>query len=353
MALRRASVRFVLPVVLLLLAVLGLRWWTVGRFFESTDDAYVRADSSVLTPRVGGEVVAVHVGDNQTVHKGDLLVEIDSRDYAARVANAKAAVEAADAAIASNAAQLKWHSQMIAQAQASLDAAQADEERLEKEWHRADQLVAEGVSTAQRRDNALAEVKAGKANVDKAEAALAAAQQQSVVQDTDGRRLRDQLEAQQAALKLAQLDLDSTRIVAPIDGTVGDLAARLGERIAPGERLMTLVPLSAVYVEANFKETQLTHMAAGQPVDVSVDAFPGKTIKGRVDSLAPASGAEFSLLPPQNATGNFTKIVQRVPVKIALQLDDQLRGRLRPGMSVVARVDTHTTIAAGLEQASR
>lgn len=353
MALRRASVRIVLPLVLLLLVAVGTRWWMVGRFIESTDDAYVRADSSVLTPRVGGEIVAVHVTDNQAVHKGDLLVEVDSRDYAARVANARAAVEAASAAIASNSAQLKWHTQMIAQAQATLDAARADEERLEKEWHRADQLVAEGVATAQRRDNALAEVKAGKANVDKAEAALAAAQQQSVVQDTDGRRLQDQLEAQQAALKLAQLDLDSTRIVAPIDGTVGDLAARLGERVAPGERLMTLVPLNAVYVEANFKETQLTRMAAGQTVEVKVDAFPGQTLTGRVDSLAPASGAEFSLLPPQNATGNFTKIVQRVPVKIALQLQDPLRGRLRPGMSVVAKVDTRTAGASGIQQAAR
>jgi membrane fusion protein (multidrug efflux system) len=342
MAARRFSLRFVLPAVLLLLAALGLRWWTVGRFIESTDDAYVRADSSVLTPRVGGEIVALHVGDNQPVHKGDLLIEIDARDYAAHLANARAAVAAANAALASNAAQLKWHQQMIAQAQATLDAAHADEERLDKEWHRADQLVAEGVATAQRRDNALAEVKAGKANVDKAEAALAAAQQQSVVQDTDGRRLQDQLDAQQAALKLAQLDLDSTRIVAPIDGTVGDLAARLGERVAPGERLLTLVPLSAVYVEANFKETQLTHMAAGQSVEVKIDAFPGEALQGHVDSLAPASGAEFSLLPPQNATGNFTKIVQRVPVKIALQLDDHLRGRLRPGMSVVAHVDTRS-----------
>jgi membrane fusion protein (multidrug efflux system) len=353
MALRRASLRIVLPLVLLLVAALGLRWWMANRYIESTDDAYVRADSSVLTPRVGGEVIAVHVTDNQTVHKGDLLVEIDPRDYAAHVANAKAAVEAASVAITSNNAQLKWHSQMIAQAQATLDAAQADEERLEKEWHRADQLVGEGVSTAQRRDNALAEVKSGKANVAKAEAALAAAQQQSVVQNTDGGRLQDQLDAQQAALKLAELDLESTKIVAPIDGAVGDLAARLGERIAPGERLLTLVPLSAVYVEANFKETQLTHMAAGQSVELKIDAFPGQTLKGRVDSLAPASGAEFSLLPPQNATGNFTKIVQRVPVKIALQLDDALRGRLRPGMSVVARVDTRTTANGGIEQASR
>ena len=353
MALRRASLRFALPVLGLLVAALGLRWWAVNRYIESTDDAYVRANSSVITPRVGGEVTAVHVTDNQPVHKGDLLVEIDSRDYAARVANARAAVAAANAAIAANEAQLKWHGQMIAQAEATLDAAQADEERLEKEWRRADQLVAEGVATAQRRDNALAEVKAGKANVDKAQAALAAAQQQSVVQDTDGRRLRDQVDAQQAALKLAQLDLDSTRIVAPIDGNVGDLAARLGERVAPGERLLTLVPLSAVYVEANFKETQLTRMAPGQAVEVRVDAYPGEKLLGHVDSLAPASGAEFSLLPPQNATGNFTKIVQRVPVKIALQVDDRLRGRLRPGMSVVARVDTRTTTSAPIEQAAR
>jgi membrane fusion protein (multidrug efflux system) len=134
--------------------------------------------------------------------------------------------------------------------------------------------------------------------------------------------------------------MDTTTLRAPIDGSVGDLAARVGERVNPGQRLLSLVPLQAVYVEANYKETQLTRMSVGQPVSLRVDAFPGERLRGHVDSLAPASGAEFSLLPPQNATGNFTKIVQRVPVKIALEADEPLRGRLRPGMSVVATVDT-------------
>ena len=159
----------------------------------------------------------------------------------------------------------------------------------------------------------------------------------------DGQRFQSQQAAKQAMVPLSQLDLDSTTLRAPIDGSVGDLAARVGERVAPGQRLLSLVPLQAVYVEANFKETQLTHMVVGQPVSLKVDAFPGQALHGKVDSLAPASGAEFSLLPPQNATGNFTKIVQRVPVKIVLDADDPLRGRLRPGMSVVATVDTRVT----------
>jgi membrane fusion protein (multidrug efflux system) len=343
MAARKASFRIFLLVVVAALAAFGLHWWTVGRFIESTDDAYVRADSSVITPRVGGEVLSVHVSDNQAVHSGDVLVEIDPRDYAAHLANARAAVDAAQAALASNAAQLKLQQQMIVQAQATVVAAEADQERFDKEWQRADQLVKEGVATTQRRDAAMAENKAAHANVDKANAALAAANQQTVAYEADGRRLQGQIDAQLAAVKLAQIDLDGTTIRAPIDGTVGDLAARVGERIAPGQRLLTLVPLSAVYVEANFKETQLTHITPGQLVQVKVDAFPGQTLSGRIDSLSPASGAEFSLLPPQNATGNFTKIVQRVPVKIALQLDETMRGRLRPGMSVEARVDTRTT----------
>jgi membrane fusion protein (multidrug efflux system) len=151
---------------------------------------------------------------------------------------------------------------------------------------------------------------------------------------------------------LAQIDLDATTLRAPIDGTVGDLTAHVGERVAPGTRLLSLVPLQSVYVEANFKETQLTHMAVGQTARVKVDAFPGRSVSGHIDSFSPASGAEWSLLPPQNATGNFTKVVQRVPVRIALDIDPELRGRLRPGMSVVITVDTRSAASAVQPQVS-
>lgn len=338
--------RLILLAAAAALIVFGYRWWTHGRYVESTDDAYVRADSTVITPRVGGEIVEVGVHDNQDVHKGDVLAKIDDRDYAARVASARAAVAAAQAALQANGEQIKLQQATVAQARATLAAANADQVRLDKDYKRAQQLVGEGVATQQRLDTATAAQLSGRAQIKRAEAALEAAQQQVSAVTSDSERYQAQIESQQAALALAELDLEATTLRAPIDGSVGDLAARLGERVAPGQRLMTLVPLAAVYVEANYKETQLHRMQIGQPVDVKVDAMPGVVIHGRVDSLSPASGAEFSLLPPQNATGNFTKIVQRVPVRIALQLDDATRGRLRPGMSVVADVDTQAAAAA-------
>jgi membrane fusion protein, multidrug efflux system len=327
-------------------AAFGAYWFSTGRYLQSTDDAYVRADISVMTPRVGGEVLAVHVTDNQTVRKGDVLVEIDPRDYAAKLANAQAAVASAQAAIAANQQQLKLQQASIAEAQANLASAQADQTRAQKDWERAQQLVSDGVATAQRLDTARANFRSGTAGVARSEAALKAATQQVGALNADGDRLRAQLASQQAMVQLAQLDYDATTLRAPIDGMVGDLAARVGERISPGDRLLSLVPLQAVYVEANFKETQLAHMEAGQPVSLRIDAFPGRSLQGHIDSLSPASGAEFSLLPPQNATGNFTKIVQRVPVKIALDSNEPLLGRLRAGMSVVATVDTRRADAA-------
>ena len=337
-------------VVLVALIAFAIHWWTTGRFLQSTDDAYVRADSSVITPRVGGEVMAVHVVDNQVVHRGDVLVEIDPRDYTARVANAQAAVASAQAALQSNAAQLRLQQATIAEARANLAAAQADQVRLQKDWDRAQQLVRDGVATTQRLDTARASFKSGDAAVARNQASLQAAEQQVSALNADTERLQAQIQAQQASAQLTQLDLDATTVRAPIDGNVGDLAARVGERIAPGARLLTLVPLQAVYVEANYKETQLTRMSIGQPVALRVDAFPGARLRGHVDSVSPASGAEFALLPAQNATGNFTKIVQRVPVKIVLEDDEPLRGRLRPGMSVVATVDTRGTAGAPVAQ---
>jgi len=348
MANPKAFFRIAAPVAAAVAAVaFGVYWYNTGRFLQSTDDAYVRADMSAITPRVGGEILAVHVVDNQLVSKGDVLVEIDTRDYAARVANAQAAVASAQASILNNQEQLKLQQANIAEARANLASSQADQVRLQKDWARAQQLVSDGVATSQRLDSAQADFKSGQANVARYEAALQAANQQVGALQAQGEGLKAQQQAQAAMLQLAQIDLDTTTLRAPIDGSVGDLAARVGERVSSGQRLLSLVPLQAVYVEANYKETQLTHMNIGQPVTIKVDAFPGARLRGHVDSLAPASGAEFALLPAQNATGNFTKIVQRVPVKIALEADEPLRGRLRPGMSVVATVDTqHQTASA-------
>jgi membrane fusion protein (multidrug efflux system) len=347
MANRKSVLRIAVPAAAAVAALaFGIYWYQTGRFLQSTDDAYVRADMSSITPRVGGEILAVHVVDNQAVHKGDLLVEIDPRDYAAHLANAQAAVASAQASILANQDQLALQQSNIAQARATLEASQADQVRLQKDWARAQQLVHEGVATSQRLDSAQAAFKSGEANVARSQAALQAAQQQVGALQAEGARLQAQLQAQTAMQQLAQIDLDTTTLRAPIDGSVGDLAARVGERVGSGERLLSLVPLQAVYVEANYKETQLTRMSIGQPVTLKVDAFPGERLRGHVDSVSPASGAEFALLPAQNATGNFTKIVQRVPVKIVLEADEPLRGRLRPGMSVVATVDTHPSAQA-------
>lgn len=334
-----------LALIALLAIAGGLRWYLHGRFIETTDNAYVRAEIISITPRIGGEILSKNVRNNQAVKKGDILLVIDRSDYEAKLANARAQVAVRQAALASNRQQKAMQAAMIEEARATRTAAQADESRLKKDWERADKLVSEGVATHQRLDTATAAYKSAAASVARTEAGVNAASEQSSTLDADRGRLEAELQAAQAMLKLAEMDLAATEIRAPVDGVIGDLSARVGERVAAGTRLLSVVPLSEVFVEANFKETQLTHMNVGQEVEVEVDAFPGETLKARIDSLSPASGAEFALLPADNATGNFNKIVQRVPVKIVFENTGELAGRLRPGMSVEATVDTRTTPA--------
>ena len=344
MAEKAKSIRLIV-LVLLALAVTGggLRWWTHGRFIESTDNAYVRADITAITPRVAGEIMSVQVKNNQAVKKGELLLQIDPRDYEARLANARAAVAVRVAALASNVQQKATQHAMIEEARATLEAAKADESRAQKDFQRSDTLVKQGVATNQRLDTATAAYKSAQASVMRTAAGVRAASQQSATLDADRGRLQAELEAAQASQKIAELDLAATELRAPVDGVIGDLSARVGERVNAGIRLLSIVPLDSVFVEANFKETQLTKMVAGQEVSIEADTFPGKILKGHINSLAPASGAEFALLPPQNASGNFNKIVQRVPVKVTLDDLGELRGLLRPGMSVTAAVDTRTS----------
>lgn len=339
---RKTFLRIAIPVALLVgIGSYGVYWFQTGRYIQSTDNAYVRADISALTPRITGEVIAVHVKDNQAVQFNDLLIEIDPSDYAARVESAHAAVAQAEAALANNGQQRSLQESAIAEAQASLNAARASEQQARREWDRAQALVRDGVATNQRLDNAEATYKNAGAAVARATAGVQAAQRQmEALKDSDRARLEAQLNAAKAQARLAELDLAATQIRAPIAGSIGDLSARLGERVQIGQRLLSIVPLDKVYVEANFKETQLTRMSVGQAAEVSVDAFPGRHIKGHIDSLSPASGAEFALLPAQNATGNFTKIVQRVPVRIAIDPSEALAGLLRPGMSVEATINT-------------
>lgn len=344
MAAQINKLRFLIAGIVLLALCAGVyRWWSHDRYFESTDNAYVRADITVITPRVTGEVIALAVHNNQPVKAGELLLKIDPRDYQAHLANAQASVAAAVAALAGNEQQKATQAAMIEEARATCRSAQADDARAQKDWQRADTLVRQGVATHQRLDVATAAYRAAQAQLARAQAGIKVATQQAATLVANGEQLQAQLDATRASEKLAELDLASTELHAPVDGTVGDFSARIGERVNAGIRLLSIVPLQSVYVEANFKETQMTHMHAGQHVELTVDAYPDHVLEGHVDSLAPASGSEFALLPPDNATGNFNKIVQRMPVRIAVDDYTGLRGRLRPGMSVEADVDTRSS----------
>ncbi|MBN3787764.1 HlyD family secretion protein [Burkholderia sp. Ac-20353] len=331
----------------------GAHWWRVARFIESTDDAYVRADIVTVSPRVSGYVTDVAVGDNQAVRRGDVLVTLDDRDYRARagaaqaaVLEAQAALQEAQAASQTLDAQLTQQASTIAQAQADVDAARAEAVRRDADANRYRALLADQAASGQRWEAAHADALKARATLAHALAAAQAQREQSDVL----RRHRAQnsaaidaaharVDAAQAKLQLAALDVEHTRIVATRDGTVGQRSVRAGQYVEAGAPLLAVVPMHEAYVIANFKETQLASMRAGEPVELDVDTFSGHALRGRVSGIAPGSGAEFALLPPDNATGNFTKIVQRVPVKIVL---DALPRDvvLRPGMSVIARVDT-------------
>jgi membrane fusion protein (multidrug efflux system) len=336
-----------------LLAAWAAHWWRDARFVESTDDAYVRADVVTASPRVSGHVASVAVDDDQPVRRGDVLATLDDRDYRARADAADAAVAGAQAALRESEAgtrtleaQLTQQASAIAQAQSDVDAARAESARRDADAQRYRALLDERATSDQRWETAHAEALKARAQLARATAAAQAqGEQQEVLRrrrEQDSAAIesaRARLAEAQARRELARQDLDRTRIVAAQDGTVGQRSVRVGQYVEAGTPLMAVVPLREVYVVANFKETQLAAIRPGQPVELDVDTFSGRRLGGRVRSIAPGSGAQFALLPPDNATGNFTKVVQRVPVRIAL---DPLPAGvvLRPGMSVVARIDT-------------
>ena len=355
---RRRSRRYILPAVLLAAVAFGLHefsnYYSVGRFLVSTDDAYVKADMSVIAAKVPGYLSGVAATENGFVHQGDLLASIDPGDYQLAVDAAAGKIATQDATIERIADQAKAQGALIDQAraqgraaEAQLSAAKADNVRAAAEFDRATKLVQGNFATQQRLDQALADrdrtqsvIASAQANAAAANAALSAAQANQQVtgaQKVEAERARGELVT---SLEKAQRDLSFTQIRAPFDGVVGNRAAQPGQYVQPGTRLLALVPFSSVYVEANFKETQLARLQPGQKVELSVDSVSGKKFEGVVDSISPASGSQFSLLPPENATGNFTKIVQRVPVRIRVPLDVAQSGQLRPGLSVTAEVHT-------------
>jgi membrane fusion protein (multidrug efflux system) len=339
---RKLVIRSALLVIIAAAAIGGgTYWWRTARFLESTDNAYVEGDISVVSPQVEGKVATVTVGDNQAVHAGDVLATIEDADYRARVAQAQAAVAAAAASVATIDSQVTWQQTKIDEVKADERSADAELQRAKTVYDRYKKMIVDKVIGTQDLDEATASYLKAQAAVTATAAQLAAEQTQLGVYQASRREAEAKQAEAAASQQLAQIDLDRTVIRAPIDGVIGNRAVRVGQYVKAGTQLLSLVP-NAVHIVANFKETQLDHMRPGQQVEISVDAFPDHKLAGTIESFAPASGAEFSLLPEENATGNFTKIVRRVPVRIALPAGNPLNGLLRPGLSVVVDVDTRT-----------
>lgn len=360
-----------LAVVLLALAVLitvTRNWnsWEGGKAQQVTDDAYVRGDLTPLSTKVAGIVRALHVSDYQQVHKGDLLVELEDNDYRAQVDQAKAAIQAARAAIDNNLRQRELQDARIAKALAGIDeanaqiaAAQAGKEGIEaglerarSERNRQEGLYQSHSTTQQKVEAAVADHESLAAQLASRDADLAAARtglrsseltaeaerRAKIVLESQELQLVADLRAKEASLAVTEVNLGYTKIYAPGDGTVGERQVHPGQLVSPGTQVIPFVDKTK-WVEANYRETQLTNVKVGDPVEIRIDAYPGQVIHGRVVEIAPASGSQFALLPPDNATGNFTKVVQRIPVKIGLD-DANLGAKLRPGLSVIATVRT-------------
>ena len=321
----------------------GWDYWTVGRFLVSTDDAYVKADNTTIAPKVSGYLNQVQVGDNEHVKAGQVLARIDDRDFQVALDQAKSDVAAAEAAVASKRAQLDVQQAVIDAAKATLDVDTAARVFTAQEKKRYTDLAGTGYGSVQNAQNAQARDNTALATIERDKANLASAQKQTELLKAELAQAVAAEARADALQRQAELNLSYTTITAPIDGVVGNRTLRVGQFVQAGTQLMSLVPSNGAYVIANFKETQLGQVRAGQPVDIEVDMFPGKAVHGHVDSLAPASGQEFTLLPPDNATGNFTKVVQRIPVKIVLDSTDV---DLRPGMSVIPSIQIRSATAA-------
>jgi membrane fusion protein (multidrug efflux system) len=318
----------------------GYHWWTVGRFIESTDDAYVGGNVTAIAPHVAGFVQAILVTDNQYVTSGQPLIRLDPADFVAALNHANAVLMARKAAIANLQAQQTMQQSVIAQSQADLSAklAQAVFSGQEADRYRA--LATTAAGSRQDEQKAFAADKAARAGVLSAQASIEAAHQKLVVLDAEIEVAKADLAAAMADVHVAHLNLGYTEITAPVSGYIGNRSAQVGTYVTAGTNLLSVVPAQGLWVDANFKEDQLARMKAGDQATIVADVLPGRVFHGHLESLSPATGAVFSVIPPQNATGNFTKIVQRVPVRIALDGDGQALGLLRAGLSTVASVDT-------------
>jgi membrane fusion protein (multidrug efflux system) len=324
----------------------GYGWWTVGRFTVTTDDAYVQAYNTTLAAKVSGYLASVPVTDNTVVHAGDVIATIDDGDYRLAVDSAREKVATQTATIARMGHQIEAQQAAVAQAKTQLASAQAGQTRAQLEFERQVLLVARDASSRQLLEQAQANRDQGVAGVQGAQAAIESAAANVDVLKGQQQEAISTLDELKTALAKAERDLSFTVIRAPIDGVIGNRAMQTGDFVQTGQRVASLVPLDDVFINANFKETQVERLRPGQTAFIAVDALPEHTIEGTIESFSPASGAVFSLLPPDNATGNFTKIVQRLPVRIHVPPAIAREGLLRPGMSVVVSVNTKADKAA-------
>ncbi|WP_376702350.1 HlyD family secretion protein [Mesorhizobium sp. ISC25] len=347
---KRSMRSMLLPIIGLALlgagAWYGYDYWTDGRFMITTDDAYVQADTAFISPKISGYVDQVKVTENQQVKAGDPLLIVDDGDYKIAVSQAEAQIATLSKTLDRIDAQTEAARASLKQAQAQKTAAQAAADNAKRVQARAAQLLKTRVGTQAQLDDAQTAVEQANAALAGADAQIAAAQANIGVLQAQRAESASTLASLQLAHDKAVRDLSFTVLRAPYDGVVGNRSVEQGDLISPGQKLAVIVPMDKLYVVANFKETQLARLVPGEKVRVSVDAIDGQDIEGTVSSLAPASGAVFSLLPPENATGNFTKVVQRVPVRIDVPADVLKTGKLRAGLSVVVAVDSRTAPSA-------
>lgn len=340
---RRRKILFGVAALVVLGAIAyGVNYFLVGRYFMTTDDAYVRANNTTLGARVAGHINAIVAADNSKVHAGDVIIRIDDGDYRIAVDSVRARIGTQQATIERIGQQIAAQASAVDQAKAQLDSAKAGVVRAQADFDRQQALSERGIASKAAFEGSLATRDQAAASVQSAQAAHSSAVAGVEVVKAQQAEAQQQLAEFKAQLAKAERDLEFANVRAPVDGYFSNRMVNAGDYVQPGQRLGNIVPLEGIYIDANFKETQLERIKPGQPVKISIDAFSTRKIDGVVESLSPASGAVFSLLPPDNATGNFTKIVQRVPVRIRIPKGVARAQLLRPGMSVYVRVDTRS-----------
>jgi membrane fusion protein, multidrug efflux system len=323
--------------------IFGIRWWVYGRFMQTTDDAYLRADSVTISPNVTGLIESVYVAENQSVRAGAALVKVDSRSYQASLEQANATVAGRKADIERAEAALVQQQATIRQAEATLSASSLAADFAGKQVIRYAPLSQSGAETNERLEQLQDQRDQARARQRSDAAALDSAKRQVPSLEASISQAKAQLESAEATVRQSNIDLGHTTVRSSIDGRIGDSSVRVGQFVQPGTRLMSVVPVGTLYVTANFKENQIGRMRIGQTVHIKVDAVPHADITGKLASFAPGTGAQFALLPPENATGNFTKIVQRVPVRTTVYATQAVRALLVPGLSATVTVDTRGT----------